>query len=211
MSNDSSNRETNIVFTVGHSNHSIEYFLNLLSDNQITALGDVRSTPYSRFNPQFNREQLAASINERSIKYVYLGHQLGGRSEDHSCYEHGRIRYDRLARKPEFEAGLRRVIKGAQDYRIVLMCSEKEPLSCHRTLLVGHKLTERGISLKHILSDGSLESHESTMTRLLAQFNSLTEDDLFVPRKERSDLIAEAIANQTDRVGHTIEQTTSQK
>ena len=78
MSNDSSDRETNIVFTVGHSNHSIEYFLNLLSDNQITALGDVRSTPYSRFNPQFNREQLAASINERSIKYVYLGHQLGG-------------------------------------------------------------------------------------------------------------------------------------
>lgn len=205
MSSNSLEHGSNEIFTIGHSNHPIEHLLNLLEQHQITVLGDVRSTPYSRFNPQFNREQLEISLKERGIGYVYLGDQLGGRSNDQSCYDQGRIRYDRLARKPEFEKGIQRVIKGSENYRIALMCAEKEPLSCHRVLLVGHDLTERGISLKHILSDGSLESHERTMARLLQKFNLGMDDDLFVSHKDREELITEAIANQTALVGHSIE------
>ncbi len=210
MASNSSEPEANIVFTVGHSNHTLDHFLSLLTQHQVTALADVRSSPYSRFNPQFNREKLATSLRNIGIKYVYLGSQLGGRSDDASCYEHGRIRYERLARKPEFEEGIKRVIAGAENYRIALTCAEKEPLSCHRTLLVGHELTKRGIPVRHILSDGSIESHENAMTRLLTQLDLLTKDDLFVRSKKRNELISEAISYQTERVGHAIETDTFQ-
>ena len=205
MASDHSDTNLNAVFTVGHSNHPINRFIELIARCSVTALADVRSAPYSRFTPQFNRENLAAALKQEGIEYVYLGDQLGGRTNDLSCYERGRIRYDRLARKQEFEAGLLRVINGAKNYRIALMCAEKEPLSCHRTLLVGHKLAARGIQIKHILSDGSLEPHESAMNRLLARFDLLTDDGLFVRRMDRDELIAEAIAYQTERVGHMIE------
>lgn len=211
MASNRSDLETNLVFTVGHSNHTLEYFLALLTRHQVTALADVRSSPYSRFNPQFNREKLAASVRNIGIEYVYLGSQLGGRSNDESCYERGRIRYERLASKPEFEEGIQRLITGAENYRIALMCAEKEPLSCHRTLLIGQELTERGIPIRHILGDGSLESHENAMTRLLTQFDLLTEDDLFVQSKERSELVSEAISYQTELVGHVIDTRTFQK
>ena len=128
-------RKVSAVLTIGHSNHLQEYFLDLLIQFGVTALADVRSVPYSRFNPQFNREGLAATLKERGIRYIYLGHQLGGRSEDLSCYdeETGHIRYDLLAKKPQFRNGLRRVLRGAEEYRIALMCAESEPLDCHRS------------------------------------------------------------------------------
>lgn len=205
MASDHSDSNRNAVFTVGHSNHPINRFLELIARCSVTALADIRSAPYSRFTPQFNRENLAESLKRKGIEYVYLGDQLGGRTNDLSCYEEGRIRYDRLSQKQEFEVGLQRVIKGAKSYRIALMCAEKEPLSCHRTLLVGHKLAERGVQIAHILSDGSLEPHESAMNRLMARFDLLTDDDLFIRSKDRNELIAEAIAYQTERVGHVIE------
>ena len=211
MTSTSSTSDTKEVFTVGHSIHSIEYFLGLLTQHQISALADVRSAPYSRFNPQFNRECLATDLRKTGIQYVYLGNQLGGRSDDETCYENGRIRYDRVARKPAFEQGLQRVVAGAENYRIALMCSEKEPLSCHRTLLVGHALVEHGVRVTHIRGDGSLESHDSAMTRLLAQFDMHRADDLFEPRKERRELVVEAISRQAEQFGHVIESNRHQK
>ncbi len=115
------------ILTVGHSNHDLELFVGLFDSHGVTALADVRSTPYSRYNPQFNREQLADSLKVSGIKYVYLGLELGGRSDDLSCYERGRVRYDRLARSSRFRIGLERIVCGAEDFRVALMCAEKEP------------------------------------------------------------------------------------
>ncbi len=204
MDSSSPDRDTGTILTIGHSNHGEGFFLELLTRHRVTALTDVRSAPYSRFNPHFNRRRLAETLKASDIKYVYLGDELGGRSDDPSCYEHGRIRYDRLARTPLFRDGLRRVMRGAEEYRVALMCAEKEPLHCHRTLLVGHELDRYGVDVAHILPDGRLEPHASAMTRLLAEFNLEDDQDLFHGHRPRDELIVEAIAAQTKRVGHAI-------
>ena len=194
------NVEDGTVLTIGHSNHPLEAFMELLCRHRVTALADVRSAPYSRFNPHFNREPLAATLKARGIRYVYLGRELGGRSDDPDACEDGHIRYDRLARTDRFKDGLDRVARGAAEHRIALMCAEKEPLDCHRTLLVGRALDERGVKVEHILADGRLEPHAMAMDRLLARCDLDPEGDLFRRQQPREELIAEAIARQ-NRIG----------
>ena len=191
-------REKRVVLTVGHSNHSLEAFVALLQQHGVTALADVRSAPYSRFNPQFNRKALDASLQAVGIRYVFMGRALGGRPDDPSCYEDGRVRYDRLAKTPLFREGLERIVDGAGRQRIALMCAEKEPLDCHRTILIGRSLAERGIAVAHILADGALEPHDETMGRLL--------DSAGLPRQDllqsREQLIEEALARRERRIAH---------
>lgn len=171
------------VYTVGHSTHTIEKFLELLERNGITALADVRSSPFSRHNPQFNKDDLSAELKKRGIAYVFVGKELGARSDDPSCYESGKVRYDRLAATGLFKEGIDRVLRGAQKYPVALMCAEKEPLDCHRTLLVSRALEQRGVSIVHILSDGSLEPQQKTMSRLL-DLVGLPQEDMFRSHEE---------------------------
>jgi uncharacterized protein (DUF488 family) len=166
------------IYTVGHSNHPNEKFLGLLTQHEITAIADVRSTPFSRRNPQFNSKTLASSLDAQGIAYVPLGKELGARSDDPACYEQGRVQYGRLAQTPLFKLGIQRVLTGAQRYRVALMCAEKEPLDCHRTLLVSRALEAVGAAIVHILADGSLELNEQTMARLVAAAR-LPKGDLF--------------------------------
>ena len=199
------NGEGRAVLTIGHSNHPLEAFLGLLGGRSVTALADVRSAPYSRFNPQFNRETLRGALAERGIRYVYLGRELGGRPDDPACYEGGRIRYDRLARTDRFCEGLARVMRGAAEHRIALMCAEKEPLDCHRTLLVARALEERGVEVAHILPDGGIEPQADAMERLLVESGLSPEGDLLRRQQPREELIAEAVAWRGRRVGHAVE------
>ena len=193
------------VLTIGHSNHPLATFLGLLERGRVTALADVRSAPYSRFNPQFNREALRSALAERGIRYVYLGSELGGRSDDPACYEGGRIRYDRVARTDRFREGLARVMRGAAEHRIALMCAEKEPLDCHRTLLVARALEERGMEVAHVLADGEVEPQAAAMERLLALSGLSPEGDLLRRQQPREELIAEAIARRAGRAGHAAD------
>jgi uncharacterized protein (DUF488 family) len=189
------------VYTIGHSKHSLEEFVSLLKQHDVTALADVRSAPFSRFNPQFNKDTLARDLKAHRIKYVFLGRELGARSDDRSCYENGRVQYGRLARTDLFKQGIERVMKGAGEHRIALMCAEKEPLECHRTLLVARALDEQGVEVVHILGDGRLESHRAAMERLL-DVTGLPHEDLF---RSRADLVAEALARQEEKVAYVDE------
>ena len=191
------------VFTIGHSNHSQEHFVSILLLHGITALCDVRSKPYSRMNPQFNREMLEQLLPKYGIKYVYLGNELGGRSEDPALYKNGKVAYDHLARTSPFQRGLDRVQKGAQDYRIALMCAEKEPLECHRTILVSRHLAALGLDVQHIHGDGGLESHAAAITRL-RQILKVPEEqtDMF---RSHEDLVAAAYRRQEERIAFEIE------
>ena len=156
------------VLTIGHSNHALEVFVGLLRQHRVNALADVRSAPYSRYNPQFNREPLAASLKAKGIAYVYLGRELGGRPGNRRCYDdEGRVLYDRVAATEPFRRGLERVVAGAARLRIALMCAEKEPLHCHRTLLVAQELGKLGVGVAHIHADGKLEPHGDAMDRLI--------------------------------------------
>jgi len=184
------------VFTIGHSTHSREGFIALLRQYGITALCDVRSKPYSRINPQFNREELEKALLDCGISYRFLGEELGARSDDPACYRDGRVQYDRLAETQLFKRGLRRVRNGMKNYRLALMCAEKEPLECHRAILVARHLVALDIDVRHIHADGSLESHEAALERLSRQLN-LPEDDLF---RSHADVLADAYRLQENRI-----------
>lgn len=189
---------TREIFTVGHSTNPIEKFLELLGMHNITAIADVRSSPYSRMNPQYNKETLKQSLKWRGIAYVFLGRELGARSDNPNCYEEGRVQFARLAHTELFKQGIDRIINGSKDNMIALMCAEKEPLSCHRTILVSRELDKIGLSVVHIHSDGHLEIHDNAMTRLLKTVG-LPEFDLFNSREQ---LVEEAYALQEQKIAY---------
>lgn len=150
-------RAASAIWTIGHSNHSFERFAELLIGEQIEFLVDVRSYPYSRIAPQFNRETLEVALREVGVRYLFLGEELGGRPSREEHYdERGRARYDRMAVTPKFRMAIQRLVRGCEEHRIALMCSEGEPRECHRRLLVGRVLTEHGVELRHVLRDGAI-------------------------------------------------------
>ncbi len=185
------------VYTIGYSTHSIDKVIALLRQHAITAVCDVRSQPYSRVNPQFNRESLKKALHAVGIAYVFLGKELGARSEDKSCYRNGRVQYDLLAQTEIFREGLERIKKGIQSYRIALMCAEKEPLDCHRTILVSRYLVEQGMRVCHILSDGRVEKHEHALQRLIDNLN-LRQLNMF----HSADIISDAYRIQGNAIGY---------
>ncbi|HEX5610320.1 MAG TPA: DUF488 domain-containing protein [Solirubrobacterales bacterium] len=147
------------VFTIGHSNHSREHFLNLLCDREIEVLVDVRSHPRSRYVEWADRTNLASSVKGVGIKYLFLGEELGGRPNAPQFYDaEGRALYWKIAEGEAFEAGVRRLQEGAERYRVAIMCSEENPASCHRRLLVAKVLLERGFKITHIRGNGACES-----------------------------------------------------
>ena len=142
--------------------------------------------PYSRRHPQFNRRALTVSLEAHGVAYVFLGRELGARSRDPACYENGRVQYRRLAGTELFRSGIRRIVDGSRRMRIALMCAEKEPLDCHRTILVARELVRLGQVVNHILADGRIEPHETVMKRLFARLG-LPEADLFRTPAELED------------------------
>jgi uncharacterized protein (DUF488 family) len=186
------------VFTIGHSTHSSARLIELLRHNEITAIADVRSQPYSRVNPQFNREAFQSALKAAGMAYVFLGRQLGARSEDRSCYVDGKVQYARLARTALFQEGLARVEQGAARYRVALLCAEKDPLTCHRTILVARHLVARGLRAAHIREDGRLEAHEEAIDRLLQEVGVQTHD-FFKPREQ---LVDEAYAKREAEIAY---------
>lgn len=146
------------IFTVGHSNLGAEVFRGILARHRIDVVVDVRASPASKYSPQFTREQLKRDLNGAGRMYLPLGHLLGGRPRDLSCYgQDGRVIYAELARTPGFKDGLARILKGRQDYRVALMCSESKPWECHRMLCLGRELVREGLGsaeVQHILRDG---------------------------------------------------------
>jgi uncharacterized protein (DUF488 family) len=155
--------------------------------------------PFSRRLPHFNRGELKQTLKSVGIAYVFIGEQLGARPKERSCYRDGIADYSLIAKSAAFADGLRRVEEGASRYRIALMCAERDPLDCHRTLLVARHLQARGLIICHILADGTLEPNEITESRLLDIVGMRT-DDLFAP----SVSVKEAIENAYDQRGSQI-------
>ena len=187
------------ILTVGHSTHTMDKFVDLLRTHGVTAVADVRSSPFSRFNPQFSRKPLEASLREHDIKYVFLGRELGARPEDPASYENGRVVYSRLAGTTLYKQGLSRLQQGAERERVAIMCAEQDPVDCHRTVLVAQSLVSLAVDVAHILPDGRLERHPDSMVRLRTRFG-LAEADLFHTIDE---LTERALALQEERIAYT--------
>jgi uncharacterized protein (DUF488 family) len=147
------------VYTIGHSAHSFEEFLRLLSEKRIEVVVDTRSAPYSKFAPQFDRESIQRDLAQSGIKYLFLGAELGGRPKNAAYYdERGHVLYSRITKDAAFISGVERLERGIAGFRIALMCGEEDPAHCHRRLLVGRVLAERGHEVLHIRGDGRVES-----------------------------------------------------
>jgi len=153
------------LFTIGHGTRKAEEFLGLLQKFNIKYLLDVRSRPYSRFNPQFNQKALQALLEANNITYVFMGDTLGGRPEDRSVYDiKGKIDYGLLKKKPYFKTGINRVKTALEkDLDVAIMCSERKPSECHRTKLIGEVLYEDGIVLNHIDDHGGLQDQPTAI------------------------------------------------
>ena len=146
------------LFTVGHSNHSPDRFQRLLSDNGIEVLVDVRSWPHSRYVEWVDRSRIPDVAEAAGARYLFLGGELGGRPESPELYdEAGHVLYGKVAKGAEFRAGIERLRRGAERYRVAVMCSEEDPTSCHRRLLVAKVLLEEGLTIGHIRGDGRCE------------------------------------------------------
>lgn len=184
------------LYTIGHSTHSIEKFLQLLTEHGVTAIADVRSRPYSRMNSQFNRESLKISLRAAGVAYVFLGRELGARADDQSCYVDGKVEYERLARTAPFQDGLHRLRDGVWKHRIALMCAEKDPITCHRMVLVCHQLRHDPLEIVHIRENGTLETQSEAEQRMI-RASGLPETDLFISGDE---LIEEAYRRQGNRI-----------
>jgi uncharacterized protein (DUF488 family) len=171
--------EMGTILTIGHSNLSYEQFLQLLRGTGVTAVADVRSVPSSRRHPHFNRKALKEELRADGIAYVFLGEELGGRPKDRRFFCEGVADYEQMARVPAFNKGIQRVIEGATRYRIALMCSEHDPLDCHRCLLIGRVLHEQGLTVSHILSNGRQKSQAQIEEELLAMARQENRADFF--------------------------------
>jgi len=146
------------LLTIGHSNHSAEHFRGLLSDRGVEALVDVRSWPHSRYVTWANRPAIAEVAQAAGARYLFLGAELGGRPEAAECYDRaGHVLYGKVAASESFRNGIERLRGGASRYRVALMCSEEDPSSCHRRLLIAKVLLEDGWTIGHIRGDGRCE------------------------------------------------------
>ena len=172
--------EQPILFTVGHSNHSEEHFVNLLVQHAIQVLADVRTQPFSKYTPHFNRENLQDSLRLKRIKYLFMGDQLGGRPSGEQFYgTDGHVLYYQLADADFFLKGLERLQQGIQSFRVAMMCSEEDPSVCHRHRLVAKVLRQRGVPIQHIRDDGRLDSYDDVEPPFKQQllFGELEQDE----------------------------------
>lgn len=179
------------VYTIGHSNYEIKEFIDILIKNKIDCLVDVRTTPYSKYTPQFNKETLYTFLKYKKIKYIHMGKEFGARRNKIELYSReGYLDFEKVKKDNEFLRGVKRIKEGCTlGFNIVLMCTEKDPLDCHRGILVAKGLQDNGITVNHIKDNGNIETHKELENRLLdlyyfnrnqITFNLLPESNLSI-------------------------------
>ena len=171
------------IYSIGHSSHSESDFIELLNMHEVNAIVDVRSAPYSNYYPHFSRENLKPLLRQKNISYVFLGKELGGRPSKFNEYEYGIANYEMMAKSSAYEAGITRVFKGRERFNVALMCSEHDPLDCHRCLLVSRTIKQKKCEVQHILRDGTLQTQTEIEMNLLKLYKEET-FDLFASPEE---------------------------
>ena len=194
-------RINKIIYTIGYALHGVESFIAALKKFNITAIADVRSQPYSKFKPEFNKENLKKVLVTNGIEYVFLGDNVGARIKAPECYKNGQVDYKSISNHPLFQEGIDRLLKGMEKYSIALMCAEKDPINCHRTILICKYLKRYQLQIYHILDANNLESQSETEFRLMKLFH-LEQPDLFIKDSER---LEEAYSRQEDKIAYVAE------
>ena len=160
--------EDSTIYSIGHGNKKIEEFIDKLKSFDIRYLMDIRSKPYSKWNPQYNKSSLESALKDQDISYLFVGDALGGLPEDNSCYDHhGKVVYDLIKEKDFFKKGIERIVKANERaIRLAIMCSEAKPEECHRSKLIGQELMKQGIAVKHIVAVNKMKPQQMVMNEL---------------------------------------------
>ena len=189
-----------LIYTIGHSRHNIDNFIELLKRNGINCICDVRSMPYSKFAEQFNQNNLKDELKKNNIEYLFFGDEFGARRKEPDLYTNGKVDFEKVAHDAKFINGIKRIEKGIRKgYKIALMCAEKDPIECHRTILVARNLDLNGFEVNHILDDGCIINQKEIDQRLLKKhFPNRYQISIF-DENETIDYLKEAykIANQS--------------
>ena len=189
----------NEIWTIGHSNRTLDAFISLLIQNNIQAIADVRSVPFSKYANQFNQYELSNELDKHGIKYSFLGDQLGGRSKSQMDFEDNQIQYSRLRKKETYLAGLERIKKVVPSMKVALLCTEKDPIKCHRFVLVSMDLISHGLNVNHIYELNDIRSHHEVLEKLVEE-NTPSQHSLFndIPT------IEEILLKQEKKIAYTI-------
>lgn len=189
----------NKIYTIGYSTFEIDEFIRIIKSHGITAVADVRSSPYSKFKPEFNKKEFQKELKKSDLTYVFLGQELGARVDMPDCYVNNKVDFKLVAQHAFFLNGITRIRTGMEKYNIVLMCAEKDPITCHRTILICRALRAFKIEILHILENGQIERHSDIEQRLLTLFN-LQEPSIFETTEQR---INQAYDLQAERIAYT--------
>jgi uncharacterized protein (DUF488 family) len=198
------------LYSIGHSNHGLARLVELLQRAGVTAVADVRSQPFSQRHPHFNRSELERGLQTSEISYAFFGGHLGGRPGQVHLYDReGRVDYERVRATALFQQGLDLLCQALEQFTVATLCSEEDPLDCHRGLMIAPALVERGIKPAHLRGDGSIESMAEFEDRLLREtrVGSGIVDGLFattISDKERGELLADAYRRQTRRRAYQL-------
>lgn len=199
------------IYTIGHSLYSIDQFSELLNKYDINCVIDVRSTPYSKFSPQFNTNELKRFLNNNQKYYIFMGEEFGARRSETALYDtNGLLDFEKVIKSNLFQSGVKRVKSGLnKEYKIVLMCTEKDPLDCHRSILVGRAFHYEKFEVLNIHEDGSIENQTELEERLLNLYfpnrNQTNIFDFLEGEKSKEELVLEAYRLRNKDIGYKFE------
>lgn len=191
----------NELYTIGYSGFTLNEFIKALKKHGVNAIADVRSVPYSKFKPEYNMDRLKTELNNQSIKYVFLGDLCGARIDAQECYTNGKADYAIIAKHPKFQEGIKRIKNGLEKYRIALLCAEKDPVSCHRMILICRYLREDHINIIHIIDFKNVLTQGECEARLLKLFK-LDQPEFF---RDVNEQITEAYEKQAEKIAYVAE------
>lgn len=176
-----------MVYTIGHSNHILERFTELVREAELAAVIDVRSAPVSSYAPQFNKIVLQNELPKHGLAYLYMGDELGGRPDGREFYDAaGHVLYGKLARSFAFQQGIERLVNKSEQTKLAIMCSEENPAICHRHLLISRVLAAQRVQVVHLRGDGSSVTYEQLVASIRAANPNLDQEDLFRTSEEES-------------------------
>lgn len=197
-----------IIYTIGHSNYDSDYFMQLLLKYKVNTVVDVRSVPFSKYVPHFNKDNIKRLLNSYGIYHIYMGEELGIISNANSLLsKDGYVDFEKVRETELFQNGITRISEGfSKGYTIIIMCTEKDPIDCHRSILIGRELHKKKYDIVHILTDGSMETHTQFEDRLLNMYFPLKmQQDLFSliePPESEVDILNKAYKLRNRDIGY---------
>lgn len=199
------------IYTIGHSNYSIEKLIDMLKTYNIDTVVDIRGTPYSKYNVQYNKETIAETLKKEGFIYIYMAKELAAQRQDKNSYnKEGYSDFEKVIMEEDFLRGIERLKTGCQKgYNIALLGAMQDPIRCHRSILVGRSLRENGFNVKHILDDYTFASQEKIEEKLLSKYfsnrNQITIDSLLGNEISEVEMIKEGYRLANKEIGYRVE------